>query len=212
MTQNIEDLHVYLRKIRPGERTSLSVIASLVHEGATVLDLGCGSGALGQYLHETLGCTSDGLTWSDAEAEHARPHYRQVEVADLENCNLLTLFSNRHYDYIVCADVLEHLRQPERILQACRQLLKPGANCWCRCPTLATRGWSQNCCKANSVIAMKGCLTAPICASSRAGLWHAFWARTPGASTCWIRSGASCPIPSSRPASMTCLPLSRAFC
>ncbi|QIL81852.1 methyltransferase domain-containing protein [Diaphorobacter sp. HDW4A] len=125
MTQNIEDLHVYLRKIRPGERTSLSVIASLVHQNATVLDLGCGSGALGQYLKETLGCTSDGLTWSEAEAAHARPNYGQVEVADLETCDLLTLFTNKHYDYIVCADVLEHLRQPERILAACRKLLKP---------------------------------------------------------------------------------------
>ena len=125
MTQNIEDLHVYLRNIRPGERTSLSVIASLVHQGATLLDLGCGSGALGQYLAETMGCTSDGLTWSEAEAAHARPHYRQVEVADLETCDLLTLFANKHYDYIVCADVLEHLRQPERILAACRQLLGP---------------------------------------------------------------------------------------
>ena len=126
MTQNIEDLHVYLRKIRPGERTSLSVIASLVHQGARLLDLGCGSGALGQYLKETLGCTSDGLTWSEAEAAHARPNYEQVEVADLETCDLLTLFANKHYDYIVCADVLEHLRQPERILDACRKLLKPG--------------------------------------------------------------------------------------
>lgn len=126
MTQNIEDLHVYLRNIRPGERTSLSVIASLVHQGATLLDLGCGSGALGQYLSETRQCVSDGLTWSEAEAAHARPHYRDVHVADLETCDLLTLFANKRYDYIVCADVLEHLRQPERILDACRQLLAPG--------------------------------------------------------------------------------------
>lgn len=125
MTQNIEDLHVYLRSIRPDERTSLSVLAGLVHEGATVLDLGCGSGALGQYLYETHQCICDGLTWSEAEAAHARPHYRQVVVDDLETCNLLTTFTTKHYDYIVCADVLEHLRAPERVLAACRELLKP---------------------------------------------------------------------------------------
>jgi GT2 family glycosyltransferase/2-polyprenyl-3-methyl-5-hydroxy-6-metoxy-1,4-benzoquinol methylase len=125
MTQNIEDLHVYLRSIRPGERTSLSALASLVHENATVLDLGCGSGSLGQYLRETRQCTSDGLTWSEAEAAHARPHYRHVVVADLETCDLLATFPQGCYDYIVCADVLEHLRSPERVLAACRQLLKP---------------------------------------------------------------------------------------
>ena len=126
MTQTIEDLHVYLRSIRPDERTSLSVLAGLVHEGATVLDLGCGSGALGQYLLETRQCTSDGLTWSEAEAAHARPHYRRVVVADLETCDLLTTFTPRQYDYIVCADVLEHLRTPEHVLAACHELLKPG--------------------------------------------------------------------------------------
>lgn len=126
MTQNIEDLHVYLRSIRPDERTSLSVLASLIHDGATVLDLGCGSGALGQYLLETRQCTSDGLTWSEAEATHARPHYRRVVVADLEVCDLAAAFPAGQYDYIVCADVLEHLRAPERVLAACRELLKPG--------------------------------------------------------------------------------------
>lgn len=125
MTQTIEDLHVYLRSVRPDERTSLSVLAELVHEKSTILDLGCGSGALGQYLAQTRGCTSDGVTWSPQEADHARAHYRRVEVADLENCDLLTLFGSQRYDYIVCADVLEHLRRPEQILSVCRQLLAP---------------------------------------------------------------------------------------
>ncbi|WP_287805162.1 methyltransferase domain-containing protein [Diaphorobacter sp.] len=126
MTQNIEDLHVYLRSIRTEERTSLSVLANLVHAGATVLDLGCGSGALGQYLRESRQCTSDGLTWSEAEAIRARPFYRRVVVTDLEVCDLLATFTSAQYDYIVCADVLEHLRTPERVLTACRDLLKPG--------------------------------------------------------------------------------------
>ena len=112
MTQSIEDLHVYLRSIRPDERTSLSVLAGMVPEGATVLDLGCGSGALGQHLAETRHCTCDGVTLSEAEAAHARPHYRSVEVADLETVDLPCMFEGRHYDAIVCADVLEHLRHP----------------------------------------------------------------------------------------------------
>lgn len=125
MTNSIDDLHVYLRSIAEGERTSLSVLANLVHEGATVLDLGCGSGALGQYLKETRRCTTDGVTLSQAEADHAAPHYRRVDVADLETANLREMFSGQQYDYIVCADVLEHLRRPELVLAACRDLLVP---------------------------------------------------------------------------------------
>lgn len=125
MTQNIEDLHVYQRCIHLNERTSLSVLAHLVQPQTSVLDLGCGSGALGQYLHQTSHCTCDGLTFNEAEATHAQPHYRRVVVADLETCDLLTTFPAEHYDYIICADVLEHLRRPEHVLAACRKLLKP---------------------------------------------------------------------------------------
>ena len=121
----MEDLHVYLRTITPGERTSLSVLASLVHEKSSVLDLGCGSGSLGQHLAETRGCVMDGVTLSEAEAIHARPHYRHVVVDNLETCDLLATFPGQHYDYIVCADVLEHLSRPEHVLAACRQLLAP---------------------------------------------------------------------------------------
>ena len=126
MTQTIQDLHVYLREVRDDERTSLSVLASMMRPGATMLDLGCGSGALGQYVAMKQGVVADGITLSEAEANHARPHYRQVEVADLEDCDLATLFAEKRYDYIVCADVLEHLRKPENILNQARHLLNPG--------------------------------------------------------------------------------------
>ena len=125
MTQSNKNLHVYSREITSDERTSLSVLVSLIHQGATVLDLGTGSGALGKYLQETLGCTVDGLTYNDAEADVARPHYRRVEVANLENCVLADIFPGERYDYVVCADVLEHLSRPERIVEACRDMLDP---------------------------------------------------------------------------------------
>ncbi len=140
MTNSIDDLHVYLRSIAEGERTSLSVLAGLVHRGATVLDLGCGSGALGQFLKETRDCTSDGVTLSQAEAEHAQPHYRTVEVADLETADLRSMFASRRYDYIVCADVLEHLRRPENVLQVCRELLAPDGKLLISVPNAAYSG------------------------------------------------------------------------
>lgn len=124
MTHSTEDLHVYLRSITAGERTSLSVLASLIHSNATVLDLGCGSGALGQHVTETQDCIVDGVTLSEAEATHAKPYYRRVVVDNLESCDLVATFEGQRYDYIVCADVLEHLSRPEKVLDACHKLLK----------------------------------------------------------------------------------------
>lgn len=125
MTQSNTELHVYLRSIQASERSSLSVLASHIAPGSAVLDLGCGSGALGEYLSTTRSCTVDGVTLSEAEATHARRHYRHVDVADLEQADLTALFKHQRYNAIVCADVLEHLRRPEQVLAACRQLLQP---------------------------------------------------------------------------------------
>ena len=125
MTHSIDDLHVYLRNITQDERTSLSVLASLIPPQSRVLDLGCGSGALGQHLVQTKGCSVDGVTLNDAEAAHAAPYYSRIVVDNLETCDLLTTFADQRYDAIVCADVLEHLSRPERVLVACRELLTP---------------------------------------------------------------------------------------
>ena len=140
MTHSTNDLHVYLRTIQADERTSLSVLAEHIHTDSTVLDLGCGSGALGKYLTETKSCICDGLTWSEAEAEHARPHYRSVVVDNLETSDLLSHFPKQQYDYIVCADVLEHLSRPERIVNTCRSLLAPGGKLLISVPNAAYCG------------------------------------------------------------------------
>lgn len=126
MTDANKDLHVYLRSIAQGERSSLSVLAGLVTPGSRVLDLGTGSGALGEHLRETAGCTVDGVTINEQEAAIARPHYRRIEIADLEQRGWNTVFGGERYDFIVCADVLEHLRQPATALAACRELLAAG--------------------------------------------------------------------------------------
>lgn len=95
----------------------------MIPRGSSVLDVGTGSGALGRYLSQQLSCIVDGITHNEAEAQLARAHYRSVVVADLDAAELADLFADARYDYIVCADVLEHLRAPERVLNACHAKL-----------------------------------------------------------------------------------------
>ncbi|MEG0973140.1 MAG: methyltransferase domain-containing protein [Comamonas sp.] len=115
--------HVYTRLIDQQERSSLSVLADKIKPGSRVLDLGCGPGVLGAHLFQQKGCTVDGVTFSADEAALASPYYRDVAVADLEHLNLAEAFALRQYDAIVCADVLEHLRQPEKLLADCKDLI-----------------------------------------------------------------------------------------
>ena len=118
--------HTYIRSMDQQEGlNSLSALADQVPENSKVLDLGCGAGVLGQFLALQKKCTVDGVTLSQHEAALARPHYRDLLVADLEGINLAQAFAGRQYDRIICADVLEHLRNPEQILDACHSLLAP---------------------------------------------------------------------------------------
>lgn len=133
-------LHIYEREIKAAERSSLTVLAELVKPGARVLDLGCGSGALGRHLHTQMECRLHGVTINESEAALARPNYERVEVADLDQVDLSSMFAGQHFDHIICADVLEHLRDPGRVLQACRALLAEHGNLLISIPNVAYAG------------------------------------------------------------------------
>lgn len=117
--------HIYARDINQSERTSLNLLVAHIAPQSTVLDLGCGTGALGRWLQANGGCTIDGVTLSDQEASAAKTSYRTVAVDNLDTVDLATHFGQQRYDFIVCADVLEHLANPARILAQCRSLLAP---------------------------------------------------------------------------------------
>lgn len=126
MQTSSENQHVYQRSITKSVDDSLSLIAEMVSGGAVLLDLGVGSGGLGRYLSEHKDVTCDGVTYNPAEEAIAKEWYRLTRVLDLDVVDLTTIFPAGGYDYIVCADVLEHLKNPQRVLEACRHLLKPG--------------------------------------------------------------------------------------
>ncbi len=82
----------------------------------------------------------DGVTFNEEEAAYAKPFYRTLSVADLDTCKLDEMFPVGGYDAIVCADVLEHLRFPDRILDAARRLLKPDGQVLISIPNAAYCG------------------------------------------------------------------------
>lgn len=131
---------LYERDVDAGRRNSLAVLADLVPAGAEVLDVGIGGGALGQHLASVRRCRVDGATISPVEAARAAPHYRRIEVADLNITELDAVFSARRYDAIICADVLEHLPRPTAVLDSCRKLLAENGRLLLSIPNVAYSG------------------------------------------------------------------------
>ena len=120
--------HVYKRHLGTESSSSLRRLSQWIASSpGDVLDVGMGAGSLGAYLNDTLrmGIAIDGITLNPSEADQARPFYRQAWVGDLERAELNRWLAQRRYRWIVCADVLEHLREPERLLQQCKTALLP---------------------------------------------------------------------------------------
>jgi len=97
------------------ERADLEIIASLVPQGARVLDLGCGNGELLAHLREHRGCTGYGIELAD-EGVLASTR-RGVNVIQLNLEEGLALFDDRSFDVVLQLDTLQHLRNTERMLR-----------------------------------------------------------------------------------------------
>ena len=77
-----------------------------------VLDIGCGAGRLGEAIKQRQEANVSGIEFDSQAAAVARQRLDQVWVGDVEQLDLQ--IPPGSFDAIVCADVLEHLREPAR--------------------------------------------------------------------------------------------------
>jgi len=112
------------------------VRAVCAHVGqAEVLDVGCWNGTLGRVLEQECNAIVDGIERDATQADHARAAgYRRVDVADLDRG--VPAADGRSYDFLLFGDVLEHLVQPERVLDALVPCLKPGGRALLSLPNI----------------------------------------------------------------------------
>jgi glycosyltransferase involved in cell wall biosynthesis/SAM-dependent methyltransferase len=94
-----------------------SRVVSLVSPTARVLDLGSGLGAVGAAL-KRKGCYVAGC---DMERGPFTQEYDKFVPADLDQ-GIPAFGDQDRYDFILCLDVIEHLRRPEDFLDQLRQL------------------------------------------------------------------------------------------
>ena len=94
---------------------TMQAIARLVPQGARVLDLGCGDGALLAYLQKHKACTGYGVELDDANV-HACVQ-RGVNVIQLNLDEGLALFGDQSFDVVLQIDTLQHLRNAETMLR-----------------------------------------------------------------------------------------------
>jgi 2-polyprenyl-3-methyl-5-hydroxy-6-metoxy-1,4-benzoquinol methylase len=100
-----------------------------------VLEIGCGTGRLGEAIQKRQACEVVGIELDTLAAEKAASRLDRVLVGDVEridpNFDRESEFQNRkskiHFDCLVCADVLEHLVDPAGFLRRAREWLTEDA-------------------------------------------------------------------------------------
>jgi methionine biosynthesis protein MetW len=100
------------------------LIARLVPPGSRVLDLGCGDGALLDYLIRERGCTGYGVEIDDANIQACVA--RGVNVIQLNLDEGLAMFGDASFDVVLQIDTLQHLRNAEVMLRETARVGRTG--------------------------------------------------------------------------------------
>ncbi|MBE5949655.1 MAG: class I SAM-dependent methyltransferase [Lachnospiraceae bacterium] len=116
---------------------SLSLIINQIKRGSTVLEFGPANGRMTKYLKEALDCKVY-LVEIDGEAGREALQYGEdLVIDDIETYSWYDKYENLRFDYITFADVLEHLRNPEKVIIRAKQLLKQDGSIIFSVPNMA---------------------------------------------------------------------------
>jgi SAM-dependent methyltransferase len=123
------DIHYTLKRSSTGSHAQ---IVSAIENGSAVLDLGCSNGLLARpLLEKDVRVTGvDAGPGERLSKELAGYYQRDLDLP-------LELPYERVFDYVVCADVIEHLRNRAQLLRGARRYLKPDGKLIISTPNIA---------------------------------------------------------------------------
>jgi 2-polyprenyl-3-methyl-5-hydroxy-6-metoxy-1,4-benzoquinol methylase len=119
--------HRYAHEIDPNGGSAAAVLARMVEPGQRVLELGTGPGTVTRILH-SKGCKVTGVEMDPETLATCAPFCERTVQANLEDSDWAAALAGEKFDAIICADVLEHLRDPRPLLNHLPAFLMPGGS------------------------------------------------------------------------------------
>ena len=115
-----------LHEINPLRLDYIDQRASLA--GARVLDVGCGGGILSEAM-ALQGADVVGIDLAQASLDVATAHARETGVTPQYLCVDAERLADEQpdsFDIVTCLELLEHVPDPENIVNACARVVRPG--------------------------------------------------------------------------------------
>jgi 2-polyprenyl-6-hydroxyphenyl methylase / 3-demethylubiquinone-9 3-methyltransferase len=106
------------------------IMEKLTTPNPKVLDVGCGGGILSEALAKA-GAQVTGIDLSNDSIEAAKHHARQQGLnIDYQYISAEELAQKQagSFDVVTCMEMLEHVPEPQKVMAACAQALKPGGH------------------------------------------------------------------------------------
>lgn len=124
-------------KIENQEDNSLAAINLFIKPQSHILEFGSSSGYFTRYLKEERQAIVDIIEIDVKCAETAAGYARDCYIGDIEEYKWKDAYANRTYDYILFADVLEHMRDPWLVLKEAVKMLNPNGRIIISVPNIA---------------------------------------------------------------------------
>ncbi len=112
-----------LHDINPARLAYIQQYISLADQ--RILDVGCGGGILSEAMAAS-GAIVTGLDVEVDAIECARAHAEQSQLNIDYVCQPIETFEAKLFDSITCMEMLEHVQEPQWVIQYCARLLKEG--------------------------------------------------------------------------------------
>lgn len=119
------------------ERNALSLMLEQIKENTVVLEFGSANGRMTKYLKENLNCDIYIVEIDKEAGLNAMNYAKDGIIGDIEKFEWLERWENISFDYILFADVLEHLYDPQNVLKQTKKILKEDGKVILSVPNIA---------------------------------------------------------------------------
>ena len=124
-----------IEKLLANPYTVHSKMLEIVGKNKTILEVGCATGYMTKRFKKN-NCNITGIEINPNSAEIAKKYCDQIIIGDIEITKDFPLKKD-YFDFILFADVLEHLRFPLRTLVKFKKYLKPEGKIFISLPNVA---------------------------------------------------------------------------
>lgn len=118
------------------KNTSHTKIIDLIKCDTEILEFGCSTGYMTKELAKKR-CNVIGVEFNKLAAEKAQNYCKKIIIGNIEALDYKNELKNSKFDYIIFADILEHLKNPKSVLIKVKQFLKKGGKLIISVPNIA---------------------------------------------------------------------------